>query len=221
VAVAAITFDHLGSDEEMRALRDVVERHGVPATFFVTGQQAAARPGAVAAIVAAGHEVGVHGWAHEKWSELDAPTEHDLLTRCRDAIGAGLGFRAPGGARTNRTSQVLAELGYAYDASLGDGMTAARLDNGVPNVPFVWPGVDGYWYLRDQPADPSAVRDAWLAALDKAVSNDTLFLTICHPEITGDDDNRLAALDVVVGAAAADARIDCQSVGAIAARIPA
>jgi peptidoglycan/xylan/chitin deacetylase (PgdA/CDA1 family) len=160
----------------------------------------------------------MHGWAHEQWSQLDAATERELATQATrviaDAIGeTPKGFRAPGGARTDATADILADLGYEYDASLGNKMQPARLGNGLPNVPFVWPGVDGYWYLRDEPEDPVVVRDAWLASLNKA----ELFLTICHPEITAIDKQRLAALDAIVAAVAPNAT----TVGAIAARIPA
>lgn len=210
---AAITFDHLGTDAEMNALRGVVEQHGIVATFFVTGEQAAARPDAVRALIDAGHEVGAHGWAHEQWSELDESTERALLARTREALPDARGFRAPGGARTPRTHVLLAEFDFAYDASLGDRMQPGRLDNGTPNVPFVWPGVDGYWYLRDEPAAPADVRDAWLASVAKT----DLFVTICHPEITGAHADRVAALADVVAAVAA--RCACETVGAIAARV--
>ena len=216
--LAAITFDHLGTPDQMRALREVVERHGVTSTFFVTGERAAEDPAGVRALRDAGHEIGTHGWAHEQWSELDPETERELATRATQAIadaigGAPRGFRAPGGARSEATADILLELGYEYDASLGDGMNLTR--EPIPQVPFVWPGVDGYWYLRDEPADPSTVEAAWRKALGK----DSLFLTICHPEITGIDDRRLAALDAIVGAAASTREI-C-TVAAIAARIPA
>jgi peptidoglycan/xylan/chitin deacetylase (PgdA/CDA1 family) len=226
MAVAAITFDHLGTPAQMTALRNVLERNGVPATFFVTGEQAAADADGVRSLAAAGYEIGMHGWDHEQWSELIADDERARARRATDAIADALGrhptgFRAPGGARTERTAGLLTELGYSYDASLGDGMTLARLAGGLPNVPFVWPGVDGYWYLRDQPEDPAVVRDAWLAALERSVERDRPFLTICHPEITGIEPARIAALDAVIAAAVADPRVELCTVGAIAARIPA
>jgi peptidoglycan-N-acetylglucosamine deacetylase len=227
VAHACITFDHLGSTEQMAALRDTVERHGVTATFFVTGAQAAADPAGTAALAAAGHEVGTHGWAHEDWASLPPEEERALLERTTttvsDAIGRPpLGFRAPGGARSDATSRYLVDLGYRYDASLGDdGMRPSRLAPTLAQVPFVWPGVDGAWYLRDDPAEPDVVRDAWLGALDRAAASDGLFVSICHPEITGVDERRVAALAAVVAAAAADRRVKVVTASAIAARIPA
>ncbi len=214
-AVAAITFDHLGTVEQMSALRSVVERYGITCTFFVTGERAAEEPQLVRALADAGHEVGMHGWAHEQWSELDEETERALAARATHAIADAIGtpprgFRAPGGSRSAATYDVLRDLGYAYDASLGHGMTPTP--SPLPNVPFVWPGVDGYWYLRDEPADPAVVEAAWRKALDK----DGLFLTICHPEITGCDGGRLRVLDRVVAEALATREV--VTVGTIAAR---
>jgi peptidoglycan/xylan/chitin deacetylase (PgdA/CDA1 family) len=220
VAVAAITFDHLGTPEQMAALCDVVERHGVKSTFFVTGERAAEDPQAVRTLHDAGHEIGMHGWAHEQWSELDRATERELAARATQAIADAIGeqprgFRAPGGARSAATAEILADQGYVYDASLGDGMRTSRLSPAIASVPFVWPGVDGYWYLRDEPADPETVEAAWRKALDK----DGLFVTICHPEITGIDRDRLRVLDTIVATTAATR--ETATVGAIAARIPA
>lgn len=216
--VAAITFDHLGTPEQMAALREVVERHSVRSTFFITGERAAEDPALVRSLHDAGHEIGMHGWAHEEWSKLDPATERELATKATAAIADAIGeqprgFRAPGGARSEATAGILLELGYEYDASLGDGMSPTR--NVIANVPFVWPGVDGYWYLRDEPADPASVAAAWRKALER----DGLFVTICHPEITGIDDDRLAVLDATVAEAAATREV--ATVGAIAARIPA
>ena len=100
-------------------------------------------------------------------------------------------------------------------------MRLARLSPTVAQVPFVWPGVDGAWYLRDEPAQPDALRDGWLKAMERSADGDALFLTICHPEITGIDDRRVAAFDAVVAALVADPRMTLTTPGAIAARIPA
>jgi peptidoglycan/xylan/chitin deacetylase (PgdA/CDA1 family) len=117
------------------------------------------------------------------------------------------GFRAPGGARTAATESVLLDLGYGYDASLGDGNQPGRLAGGLPQLPFVWPAVDGYYYLRPEPVSPDIVRDRWLRALAQTIERGGAFVLICHAFITGVDDARLAALEAVIAAACADRRV--------------
>lgn len=199
----------------------VLERHGVRSTFFLEGEHGRDRPAAVADLVARGHELGMHGWAHEPWSQLPPAEEDDLAERATETLAqaAGVrpaGFRAPGGSRTDHTPAVLERLGYRYDASLGDGMRLGRLAPDLAQVPFVWPGVDGFHYLRDEPADPADVERAWLASLDKAAAGGGLFLLICHAPITAVDDRRLAALEAVVAAAVADDRVELRTAGQLA-----
>jgi peptidoglycan/xylan/chitin deacetylase (PgdA/CDA1 family) len=241
-AVACFTFDNMGEAADIGAGRlagpvpageerslavgypaifALLERIGVRATFFVEGWNGIHHPAAVCEIVARGHELGMHGWLHEQWSALDDAEERELAARATAALeqAAGTrprGFRAPGGARGPHTEAVLRDLGYTYDASLGDGMRPAVLAAGLAQVPFVWPGVDGFYYLTGAvPADPSAVRDAWLAALARTVEGGGLFLTICHAFLTGVDAARLAALEAVVRAAQA-ADVEVCTVGEIA-----
>jgi peptidoglycan-N-acetylglucosamine deacetylase len=219
-ATACFTFDHLG---DIAPFLDLLDRHGVPGTFFVQGQYGETDPEGVKEIVGRGHELGMHGWAHERWSELTPEDERALALEATRALTravrrAPVGFRAPGGTRTPRTGAILADLGYHYDASLaGDGtasMEPSVLDGGVPSVPFVWAGVDGAYYLRPEPADPSEVRDAWLGALGR-----DLFVTICHAEITAVEDARLAVLDDVVAAAARDESVRVATVGQVAREV--
>jgi peptidoglycan/xylan/chitin deacetylase (PgdA/CDA1 family) len=224
-ARACFTFDHLGSDAEMSSLYALLDDHGITSTFFLEGAHGVARAEAVAEIVQRGHELGMHGWAHEAWSQLGPAEEDALAARATDALAtaAGVrprGFRAPGGSRTDHTVHMLRALGYDYDASLGDGMRVSRLADGIAQVPFVWPGVDGFHYLRDNPAHPADVQQSWLASLDQAATKGTLFLLICHAPITAVDSARLAALDAVMAAAVADPRVDICKAGWLAENLP-
>lgn len=245
-AVACFTFDNMGEASEIGAgtldgprtpgadralvegqprLLDLLDRHGVRASFFPEGWNGQHHPAAVREIVRRGHELGMHGWLHERWSELEPDTERTLARRATEALAdaAGVrpvGFRAPGGARAARTETVLRDLGYAYDASLGDGMRPGRLPGGLPQVPFVWPGVDGFFWLRDEPVPPADVERQWLAALDKAATRRGLFVLVCHAHITGLDPVRVAALGAVMGRAVADPRVSVRTVGEVAAALP-
>jgi len=245
-AVACFSFDNLGEAADIGAgrcagrlpqgdhasiavglpkLLSLLDRRALRGTFFVEGWNGEQHPRAVAEIAARGHELGMHGWLHETWHALDAVTEADLAQRATDALEAASGarprgFRAPGGRRSVATEGILQRLGYRYDASLGDGMNPIRLPSGLAQVPFVWAGVDGAYYLRPDPPTPEAVRDAWLAALARSAERGGLFVLICHAFITGIDDARVAALEAVIDAAKRDARIALRTIGEVADAIP-
>jgi peptidoglycan/xylan/chitin deacetylase (PgdA/CDA1 family) len=223
VPVACFTVDHL--DDGTSRLLDVFERRGLRTTVFVEGRHGEERPEQVADIAQRGHEVGMHGWAHEQWDALDGDEEEKLARRATDALAsaagtAPTGFRAPGGGRGAHTAELLASLGYRYDASLGDGMRTAVLDSGLAQVPFVWNGVDGAHYLADPPPPPADVERSWIAALEKVAAGDGLFVTVCHGFITGADVDRLAAFDRVVGRAH-DLGFELLTAGAMADRVVA
>jgi len=221
VPVACFTVDHL--DDGTSRLLDVFERRGLATTVFVEGRHGEERPDQVAAIAQRGHEVGMHGWAHEQWDALDSAEEEKLARRATEALtgalgAAPLGFRAPGGGRGAQTADRLASLGYRYDASLGDGMRTAVLRPGLAQVPFVWSGVDGLHYLADPPAPPPDVERGWTEALASVADKDGLFVTVCHGFITGADDQRLQAFDRVVGRAQ-DLGFELLTAGAMADRV--
>jgi hypothetical protein len=102
------------------------------------------------------------------------------------------------------------------DATRRDGMRPQRLASGLAQLPFVWPCVDGFHYLRADPPSPGAVRDQWLAALARVAEHGGLFLVICHAFITGVDEARLAALGAVMEAAVRDPRVTVRTAGEIA-----
>jgi peptidoglycan/xylan/chitin deacetylase (PgdA/CDA1 family) len=244
-AVACFTFDNMaeaadvgtgrrdgplpeGSDPSLVVgyprLYALLARHDVRATFFVEGWNGVHHPGAVAEIVRRGHELGMHGWLHEPWATLDAATERALAARATAALtdASGVrptGFRAPGGKRSAATDGILRGLGYAYDASLGDRMRPGRLASGLAQVPFVWPCVDGFHYLRAEPTCAAIVREQWLATLGQVAEKGGLFLVVCHAFLTGVDDARLAVLDDVMHAAVRDARVAICTAGEIAAGV--
>ena len=87
---------------------------------------------------------------------------------------------------------------------------------GLAHVPFRWPCVDGYYWLRPDPVPTDEVCRRWLAALAHAAETSGFFLTICHAFVTGVDDARLAVLDAVVAAAVADPRVTIRTAGEVA-----
>ncbi|GHB32060.1 hypothetical protein GCM10010306_026550 [Streptomyces umbrinus] len=62
--VVALTFDDGPDPTWTPRVLDVLDRHGVDATFFVVGSAAAREPGLVRELAASGHEVGLHTFTH-------------------------------------------------------------------------------------------------------------------------------------------------------------
>lgn len=74
----ALTFDD-GPDHLTERYLDVLDQLGVPATFFILGEHAAARPDMVREYRRRGHQVAGHGYDHTRFSKLG---RRDLLDQC-------------------------------------------------------------------------------------------------------------------------------------------
>ena len=104
----------------------LLEEAQVRATFFVLGWVADRHPGLVRRIVAGGHEIASHGYAHRLVYDQTPKAFREDVTRAKavleDASGTQvLGFRAPSYSITPRSLwalDVLMEAGYRYDASI-------------------------------------------------------------------------------------------------------
>ncbi|MFP3739885.1 polysaccharide deacetylase family protein, partial [Burkholderia sp. SIMBA_019] len=102
----------------------LLEKYSVPVSFYVPAVSALLYPDEQRRIVDAGHEIGVHGWIHELNSKLEFADERDLLGRSMDTLEKitgkrPTGFRSPSGDFSKNTLQILQELGFSYDSSLG------------------------------------------------------------------------------------------------------
>ena len=109
-----------------QSLLDLLDRAGVRATFFVVGWIAARYPRLVEAVRDAGHEIGSHGYRHQRVYELDgAAFRRDLQASVGALNAAGVAvvccFRAPEWSVNDRSLwalDTLVEEGFTVDASM-------------------------------------------------------------------------------------------------------
>ena len=109
-----------------RRLLGVLAELGVRTTCFVLGSVAERFPGLVREIAAAGHEVASHGYGHRPvYAQTPEAFREDVrrsLDALQDALGHPVrGYRAPYFSITRQSQwalPILAELGFAFDASL-------------------------------------------------------------------------------------------------------
>jgi peptidoglycan-N-acetylglucosamine deacetylase len=211
-------------------LFDLFDELGITATFFTEGWNGLHHPDALRSMVERGHEVGLHGWVHEKWATLTDQQREVLLFDGTAALrSAGVeprGFRAPGGYRGGRTAEVLAELGFTFDSSIeasteNDPLSVGELPEGLVTVPWHWDMIDFYQYFMhpDGPRTASQALEHFNHELDEAVRTNGLVTLIVHPFVSFiDDGDRYAAVrDFLARAVSAD-DVDVVSAGQLAER---
>jgi peptidoglycan-N-acetylglucosamine deacetylase len=88
----ALSFDD-GPSRWTADIAATLEAHDCRATFFLRGPAVEERPAAVAALAAAGHELGNHLWSHTDASTQDPPTIRVELERTARAIVTAGGDR--------------------------------------------------------------------------------------------------------------------------------
>ncbi len=109
-----------------RRCLDLLDRHGVKATFFVLGWTAERFPDLVREIARRGHEVGCHSYGHPEVFHLSRDEfrrdgERALAALARAGVDRPEGYRAPSFSLTppvHHYLPVLQELGFRYDCSL-------------------------------------------------------------------------------------------------------
>jgi peptidoglycan/xylan/chitin deacetylase (PgdA/CDA1 family) len=90
-AHVALTFDDGPDPASTPAVMAALDGLGLHATFFLLGNMTAASPALAGDLVAAGHEVGAHGWAHAGAIRRTPSWLTDDMRRCRDAIADATG----------------------------------------------------------------------------------------------------------------------------------
>jgi peptidoglycan/xylan/chitin deacetylase (PgdA/CDA1 family) len=180
----------------------LLDKYGIPATFFVPAVSALLHPEEIKAVVAKGrHEVGLHGWIHERNSLLSEKDERELMTRSYETLKkitgkAPTGIRTPSWDFSQSTLKIIGELGLLYDSSLmADDRPYELLEEGKPTgiveLPVEWLlddypyfGFDRYSSVRPH-ISPMDVLSIWAAEFDKAYEEGTLFVLTMHPKYIG------------------------------------
>ena len=200
-AIGRLAWGEYGRRVGVPRILDVLGRHDVPASFFMPAMCARLDPDETRRIVAAGHEVGVHGWLHENNSLLDEATERELVQRSIDTLTPLIGERPVGFRSANwdlsaHTCRIVADLGFTYDSSLmaDEAPYELLLDgqpSGVVEIPVEWLRDDAVYLMfnRNPATRPYATPDEVFAIfareLDAAIAEGGLFQLVMHPFVIG------------------------------------
>ena len=210
---ALLAQGEYGSRAGLPRILKMLDRHAIPASFYIPGVSALLHPDDVRCIADAGHEVGLHGWIHERNSNLAEADERELTHRAADVLHK-LAGKPPVGLRTASwdfsaaTLKIIRDMGLLYDSSLmGDDEPYELLEDdeptGVVELPVEWIkddypyfGMDRLSPIRPYTA-PSLVGEIWRREFDGAYGERGLFLLTMHPHIIGHR-SRMSVLEELI-----------------------
>ena len=82
----ALTFDDGPDPQFTPSILDLLDKHGLKATFFAMGYNATRHASLLREVVAAGHELGSHGWRHLSLTKTSAEKTYDEIDRGKKAV---------------------------------------------------------------------------------------------------------------------------------------
>jgi peptidoglycan/xylan/chitin deacetylase (PgdA/CDA1 family) len=199
-------------------LLELLAHLGVPATFFVPGWVAERHPRMIEAIARAGHEIGAHGYLHERLPGLSAANEREVLCKTAAILEAlagtrPVGYRAPWFEINPGTPALLAEHGFLYDSSLMGDDVPYRLPESLIEIPAQWMledweqfafNADPHWGVI--PENCAKVYDLWFEEFAAMHDFGCCFVLTMHPWLMGRP-SRVRLLERLVG--------DMQSAGGV------
>jgi peptidoglycan/xylan/chitin deacetylase (PgdA/CDA1 family) len=208
--VGALSQGEYGARVALGRVVDLVDRHRIPASFFIPAVSLMLHPEMAAVIRKSGrHEFGVHGWIHEMNTQLAPDVERDLVKRALEFLTQAtgtrpVGYRAPSWNFSPATLSIVRELGFLYESSMmSDDRPYELLQHGQPTGIVEIP-VE--WILDDAPlfnvqganyASPREVAQVWMDEFDRAWEERTMFVLTMHPHIIGHR-SRILALERLI-----------------------
>jgi len=197
-SVGGLSQGQYGARVGLGRILALLDEHRIPASFFGPAISFSLTPAMVDAIQASGrHEIGIHGWIHERNAALPREAEARLLgmavERMTELTGSRpVGYRAPSWNFSPNTLDLLIEMGFLYDSSLMADDRPYEINAGGRPTGLVELPVD--WILDDAPlmnpmgeryASPRDVLQVYKDEFDVAYAEGTTFVLTMHPHYIG------------------------------------
>lgn len=102
---------------------ETLKQYGISGTFFVPAFTADRHPDLMREILAQGHEIGSHGFLHERPDFVEPDEEERILVASREVLEEitgkrPRGYRSPAWELNPTSPALLKKYGYIYDSSL-------------------------------------------------------------------------------------------------------
>ena len=212
-SIGRLSQGQYGNRQAIPRILALLAKHSVPASFFVPAVVALLYPDEQRRVVAEGHEIGIHGWIHERNSVLPEAAERDLQMRSADTLEKitgrrPVGIRTPSWDFSPHTLAITRDMGLLYDSSLmaDDDCYELTLDGeatGVVELPVEWIRDDAVYFNMDRFSTlrpytpPSGALEIFKAEFDGAYAEGGVFQLTMHPHHIGHR-SRIAMLEALI-----------------------
>ena len=200
-SIGRMAWGQYGNRVAVPRIVKLLNKYDVRASFYVPAVVAMTYPDEQRALVAAGHEIGIHGWIHELNTVLSYENERDLMMRSADTLTQITGVR-PVGLRTPSwdfspdTLRIAKEMCLLYDSSMMADEECYELllhgePTGIVEVPVEWVRDDAVYFMMHRfqglrpYTPPTDVFDIFRREFDAAYDEGGLFQLTFHPHIIG------------------------------------
>ena len=115
--VVALTFNAAWTDGDTAVILDILDEHGIKASFFLCGMWLKKYPDLLRRIYESGHDVGSHGDKHAHVASLSFDNNVKEITgaheKVKDTLGIDMSlYRGPYGEYSETVLKAAASLGY-------------------------------------------------------------------------------------------------------------
>lgn len=197
-----VTTSHGGYDARVGIARilDLMNELGLTATFFTPGWTALAHTAECEAMVAAGHEIGHHGYLHklpDRTKLEEAMEEIDLgFQALQSALGVRpVGYRAPSGENFPELLAYLKKSGIRYSSSFRDDILPYRhaASRGLPGpveIPVNYAFDDWNFGMTSRTSPRpifgrEAILPLWIDEFEATHAWGGVTTLVLHPQVSG------------------------------------
>lgn len=183
----------------------ILKEEDIKATFFIPAKVMEDYPDMCRKIDGEGHEIGHHGYHHERYVDLSTVEQREIIEKSqkvfKEVIGReAVGYRTPSGDWARDTAEILYEMGFSYSSSMRDDDRPYRTIINGEVTDFI--EMAPKWDLDDFvqfgynlfPAEPSGqdriagieqVFENFCQEFDGYYKEGLCFVIQCHPQIIG------------------------------------
>jgi peptidoglycan/xylan/chitin deacetylase (PgdA/CDA1 family) len=181
---------------------NLLQKHGINATFFIPGWVAEKYQDIVKEIQNKGHEIGHHGYLHEWPDSLEYEKEREVIGKGLEAIQKvtgrkPVGYRSPAWEFSPHTLKLLIEYGFLYSSNMMDKEipyihSYCNKLTKLVEIPVSWLLDDAPYFLYSVRIphgrgiyNPQVVYENWKSEFDGFYKMGGCFVLTMHPQLIG------------------------------------